>query len=84
MKLKHDFLDTAFIASKGGWLYCDDSSVKPTDPKSVVVCRLYFLANDCLTNYTTVSRIKRPMSSSISESGTRIRLVTFSYSIFNL
>ena len=30
-------LDTAFIASRGGWMYCDDSSVKPVDPKQVVV-----------------------------------------------
>ena len=29
--------DTAFIASRGGWMYCDDSSVKPVDPKQVVV-----------------------------------------------
>ncbi|PFH50295.1 hypothetical protein AMATHDRAFT_4113 [Amanita thiersii Skay4041] len=28
---------TAFIASRGGWMYCDDSSVKPVDPKQVVV-----------------------------------------------
>lgn len=30
--------DTAFIASRGGWLYCDDSRVQPTDAKDVVVC----------------------------------------------
>ncbi len=29
--------DTAFIASRGGWMYCDDSNVKPVDPKQVVV-----------------------------------------------
>jgi ubiquitin carboxyl-terminal hydrolase 8 len=29
--------DTAFIASRGGWLYCDDSSVKKTDAREVVV-----------------------------------------------
>ena len=29
--------DTAFIASRGGWMYCDDSSVKPVDSKQVVV-----------------------------------------------
>lgn len=32
-------LDTATIASRGGWLYCDDSSVKPIDAKQVVVSR---------------------------------------------
>ena len=30
-------LDTAFIASRGGWLYCDDSRITPADPKDVVV-----------------------------------------------
>lgn len=29
--------DTAFIASRDGWLYCDDSSVKQVDPRQVVV-----------------------------------------------
>ena len=32
-----NLLDTAFIASSGGWMYCDDSSVKAVDPKQVVV-----------------------------------------------
>jgi len=32
--------DTAFIASGRGWMSCDDSSVKPCDPKQVVVCAL--------------------------------------------
>lgn len=31
------FLDTAYIASRGGWMLCDDSSVKQCDPKQVVV-----------------------------------------------
>ena len=30
-------LDTAFIASRGGWLYCDDSRVTPANAKDVVV-----------------------------------------------
>jgi len=30
-------IDTASIASRGGWMYCDDSSVKPVDSKQVVV-----------------------------------------------
>jgi len=30
-------VDTAFIASRGRWLCCDDSSVKEMDPKLVVV-----------------------------------------------
>lgn len=30
-------VDTAFIASRGGWLLCDDSSVKSVDPRQVVV-----------------------------------------------
>jgi hypothetical protein len=29
--------DTAFIASRGGWLYCDDSRVTPANAKDVVV-----------------------------------------------
>lgn len=29
--------DTAFIASRGGWVYCDDSRVMPTDVKDIVV-----------------------------------------------
>jgi hypothetical protein len=31
------YLDTAFIASRGGWLYCDDSRVTQANPKEVVV-----------------------------------------------
>ena len=35
-------LDTAFIASRGGWLYCDDSRVSQANSKEVVVsCGLY-------------------------------------------
>ncbi|KAF8902399.1 hypothetical protein CPB84DRAFT_1746670 [Gymnopilus junonius] len=34
---------TAFIASRGGWMYCDDSSVKPVDPKQVVSQKAYVL-----------------------------------------
>lgn len=34
---------TSFIASRGGWLYCDDSSVKPIDAKQVVGQRAYVL-----------------------------------------
>ncbi|KAF8159371.1 hypothetical protein B0H34DRAFT_655402 [Crassisporium funariophilum] len=34
---------TAFIASRGGWMYCDDSSVKPVDPKQVVGQKAYVL-----------------------------------------
>ena len=30
-------LDTAFIASRGGWLYCDDSRVSTANAKDVVV-----------------------------------------------
>lgn len=33
--------DTAFIASRGGWMYCDDSSVKPVDAKQVIVRNIY-------------------------------------------
>lgn len=29
--------DTAFISSRGGWLYCDDSRVSQADAKDVVV-----------------------------------------------
>jgi len=34
---------TAFIASRGGWMYCDDSSIKTVDPKDVVNQRAYVL-----------------------------------------
>ena len=30
-------LDTAFVSSRGGWVYCDDSRVTQVDPKEVVV-----------------------------------------------
>lgn len=30
--------DTAFVASKGQWLLCDDSRVTPADERDVVVC----------------------------------------------
>ena len=29
--------DTAFVSSRGGWLYCDDSRISQADPKDVVV-----------------------------------------------
>ncbi|KAH9983664.1 hypothetical protein BJV77DRAFT_1062378 [Russula vinacea] len=34
---------TAFIASRGGWLYCDDSRVTPANPKEVVGKPAYVL-----------------------------------------
>ncbi|KDQ61450.1 hypothetical protein JAAARDRAFT_30889 [Jaapia argillacea MUCL 33604] len=34
---------TAFIASRGGWMYCDDSRVTPTDAKEVVGKPAYVL-----------------------------------------
>ncbi|KAK2464014.1 hypothetical protein APHAL10511_003958 [Amanita phalloides] len=34
---------TAFIASRDGWMYCDDSSVKPVDPRQVVNQKAYLL-----------------------------------------
>ncbi|KIK68849.1 hypothetical protein GYMLUDRAFT_236746 [Collybiopsis luxurians FD-317 M1] len=34
---------TAFVASRGGWLYCDDSSVKSVDVKQVVNQKAYVL-----------------------------------------
>ncbi|KAJ4500989.1 hypothetical protein C8R41DRAFT_913518 [Lentinula lateritia] len=34
---------TAFVASRGGWLYCDDSSVKNVDAKQVVNQKAYVL-----------------------------------------
>ncbi|KAI0695051.1 cysteine proteinase [Cerioporus squamosus] len=34
---------TAFIASRGGWLYCDDSRVSPADAKDVVGKPAYIL-----------------------------------------
>ncbi|TFK29579.1 cysteine proteinase [Coprinopsis marcescibilis] len=34
---------TACIASRGGWMICDDSSVKPMDPKQVVNQKAYVL-----------------------------------------
>ncbi|KAI0339681.1 cysteine proteinase [Trametopsis cervina] len=34
---------TAFISSRGGWLYCDDSRITPADPKDVVGKPAYIL-----------------------------------------
>jgi len=34
---------TAFVSSRGGWVYCDDSSVKKTDAKEVVGRSAYVL-----------------------------------------
>lgn len=34
---------TAYIASRGGWMLCDDQSVKPADPKHVVSQKAYVL-----------------------------------------
>lgn len=34
---------TAYVSSRGGWLSCDDSSVKPCDPKQVVNQKAYVL-----------------------------------------
>ena len=41
-------VDTAFIASRGQWLYCDDSRIVPADPKDVVVSGdyLFRVSND--------------------------------------
>ena len=33
--------DTAFISSRGGWVYCDDSRITPVDAKEVVVSLPY-------------------------------------------
>lgn len=41
------FVDTAFIASRGGWLYCDDSRITTADPKDVVVSVIHLLALRC-------------------------------------
>jgi hypothetical protein len=41
--------DTAFVSSRGGWLYCDDSSVKPADAREVVVSPPLMLAYLYLT-----------------------------------
>ncbi|KAF9269250.1 hypothetical protein L218DRAFT_1072870 [Marasmius fiardii PR-910] len=34
---------TAFVGSRGGWIYCDDSVLKPVDYKQVVSQKAYFL-----------------------------------------
>lgn len=34
------YADTAYIASRGGWMLCDDQSVKLADPRHVVVSKL--------------------------------------------
>jgi hypothetical protein len=34
------FPDTSFVASRGGWMYCDDSRVTPVDANQVVVSQL--------------------------------------------
>jgi len=36
-------VDTSFVASRGGWMYCDDSSIKSVEPKSVIVSFFLFL-----------------------------------------
>lgn len=36
--------DTAFVSSRGGWMYCDDSSIKSVDAKQVVVS---FFCSSC-------------------------------------
>ena len=44
-------LDTAFIASRGGWLYCDDSRVSQANSKEVVVsCGHYSICPLLLTD----------------------------------
>lgn len=35
-------VDTAFVASGPGWLYCDDSRITSTDTKEVVVRTRFF------------------------------------------
>jgi ubiquitin carboxyl-terminal hydrolase 8 len=51
--------DTAFVSSRGGWLYCDDSSVKPADAREVVVsyslCGL--LGAHCLAEQASIHAI---------------------------
>lgn len=37
------FLDTAFVSSRGKWLYCDDSRITEANPKDVVVSLLVSL-----------------------------------------
>lgn len=44
--------DTAFIASRGGWMYCDDSSVKPVDSKQVIVRNFFFFWFFFFTKYS--------------------------------
>ncbi|EKM81610.1 hypothetical protein AGABI1DRAFT_35800 [Agaricus bisporus var. burnettii JB137-S8] len=34
---------TSFVASRGGWMYCDDSSIKSVEPKSVINQKAYVL-----------------------------------------
>jgi len=34
---------TSFVASRGGWMYCDDSKVTPADPRQVVGKPAYIL-----------------------------------------
>ncbi|KAL0060484.1 ubiquitin-specific protease doa4 [Marasmius tenuissimus] len=34
---------TAFVGSRGGWMYCDDSVIKPVDTKQVVSQKAYVL-----------------------------------------
>lgn len=42
--------DTAFIASRGGWLYCDDSRVTSANAKDVVVSFLSLVLLSAATN----------------------------------
>ena len=47
-------LDTAFIASRGGWMSCDDSSVRPVDPKQVVVSFFLMPSNETPHNSDSI------------------------------
>jgi hypothetical protein len=71
--------DTAFIASRGGWMYCDDSSVKPVDSKQVIVRNILFFFFDMFFDLTQNYRAKRHMFCSTKESDLRLPI---SYSIF--
>lgn len=60
-------LDTAFVASRSGWLYCEDSSVKSAEGRNIVV-RHVFSCHSSQVSYRSCSLNKR-ISFFISVSG---------------
>jgi len=70
------FVDTAFVASRGGWMYCDDSVIKSVDSKQVVVSSILLFA--CYSRFVNVvCRVKRHMSFSTNALGHSVLDISF-------